>query len=621
MRRFLSFFKSINFMELAVSIKKISYRNIYETIINRKIDFVSLLLVITFYLPKVDELRLYKNLRNNSVSAWILFIIGIIAIIFYLIKCRSRILEFLKANYYILTAYLMFLSFPVYGVSIFMGFPFFGWIAFIPLYIFLRGKSLKDIYWYSFITGVLGNYLVYEWIGNFAGDKAGGYTIIVSGLMLVLTVFFAMRFLIAEFFSKKFEGVRYLVYPSVWILVSFIQSIGFLAFPWYLGYSQYAFLPFIQVSAFIGILGIEFILILFNYLISDFIYIRNQKGISFKETLKFGQGKRLMTALFVLIIIIIYGSVVLSMNNRETKRDLRVSIVQTCISPWGNWTRNKMKYLDELLSLTEQSMSENPDFIIWSESATLEYISYKYEKGRINKFLKKLLNFVEVNGKPLLTGEIGILENQERLGRGRYFNPQNNAVLINGQGEVVQSYAKINLVPFGEWVPYSRYVPAVQRLANSLGGSNFVPGDKPLLFDLYDKKFGALICYEGIFYRLCRKYKRMGADYLIDITNDGWTDKYKGHMQHFAAYIFRAIENGLWLIRAGNTGYSTIIDPYGRIKASMPILKKGYFTGDIDFSLNHDTFYAKFGDLFFYITQCFLGILMIAAVVKKIRGS
>ena len=428
-----------------------------------------------------------------------------------------------------------------------------------------------------------------------------------------------MRFVIASAISKKFEKLGCLIFPSVWILINFIHSIGFLAFPWFLGYSQYPLLPFIQVSSFIGILGVEFLVILFNYILSDFIYRKNQESKSLIEALKLGEAKRLIAVFILIAAIVIYGSVTLFLNNVETKNDLRVSIVQTCISPWENWSRKKMMYLDELIDYTRQSLIENPDMIIWSESSTLETISYQYRKERLSRFTNRLVEFIREINKPLFTGEIGIARRSQVPRKWASFRAQNNAVLMNSSGEVVLSYPKIFLVPFGEWVPYSRLVPSVRRLANSLGGSNFIPGDGPLLFDLNDRKFGALICYEGIFFRLCRDYKRLGADYLINITNDGWTDKYKGHMQHFAASVFRTIENGVWLIRAGNTGYSAVIDPYGRIKASMPILTKGYMTGDLDFSLNHKTFYARFGDLFFYITQCFLGVLLIIIIVKRIK--
>jgi apolipoprotein N-acyltransferase len=253
--------------------------------------------------------------------------------------------------------------------------------------------------------------------------------------------------------------------------------------------------------------------------------------------------------------------------------------------------------------------------IIWSESATLENISYRYKKGWSTRFDDTLMKFIRSSGKHLLTGEIGLTEVTSGVYRRKM--AQNNAVFINGEGEVLQTYPKINLVPFGEWFPYEKLFPSIKRLAENYGGSSFVPGKEPMLFTFMGKKFGALICYEGIFYRLCREYKKRGADFFVNITNDGWTDTYNGHMQHFSASVFRAIENGIWYVRSGNTGYTVTIDPYGRIRESIPILTKGYLAGDLDFSYNHDTIYSKTGDIFLYILLVFLLFVIIQPFYRQ----
>jgi len=231
----------------------------------------------------------------------------------------------------------------------------------------------------------------------------------------------------------------------------------------------------------------------------------------------------------------------------------------------------------------------------------------------------EVLALARQNERPLLTGEIGVVEDYSDIILRRY--PQNNAVLINAGGEVVGSYAKIHLVPFGEWFPYEKWLGFVKRITESMGGSSFVPGDKPKVFEVGGRKFGVLICYEGISQRLCRTYRAMGAEYFVNITNDGWTDTFRGHMQHFSASKFRAVENGIWYLRAGNTGYTAFIDPYGRIRKSIPILKKGFLVDEIDFSLNHRTLYALIGDLFLYLAMAFVIALAGIMVFEKVRSS
>ncbi|MDY6934350.1 MAG: apolipoprotein N-acyltransferase [Spirochaetota bacterium] len=513
------------------------------------------------------------------------------------------IVQLLRKYYYVLTGLLIFLSSPSYDHWILKGFPFFAWVSMIPLFIFVRDKGYKEILFSSFIATFIGNYLSYRWIGSFGADVAGGYYIVLAFLIPSLTVFSVTKIIIAEYLSRSFENLRVIIYPSTWISIDLIQSIGHLAFPWtYPGYSQYPFTSFIQVSSFIGIMGINFILILGNSIVADLIYTMNSKRLKPGGLLRTAQFIRLLIFLLVFSFVLIYGWYVLPLNQKTGEDELRIAIIQSCISPWEKWKTNRFRYLNDLERLTRLSLHEEPDIIIWSESATLEHISYDYYNERLNPFEKRVLDIASSSNTPLLTGEIGIIED---ILNKRHF-PQNNAVLIDEYGTVVDTYPKIHLVPFGEWFPYEKWLPFIKELLVSFGGSSFIPGDKPVVFEVKDKKFGVLICYEGIFYRLCRRYNELGVDFLVNITNDGWTDSYSGHMQHFSASIFRAIENGLWYVRAGNTGYTTLIDPYGRVTKSIPILHPGYIVGNINFALKRETFYSKHGDIFLYICMGFI---------------
>jgi apolipoprotein N-acyltransferase len=527
-----------------------------------------------------------------------------------------------KSNYYLLTCILIFLSFPSYDVWLFKGFPFFAWISLVPLFLYVRGKNIRDLYLVSFITGLGGYLLAYDWIGHFGQKLPGGQIFVMVILSLSLAVFFAIKVSVAEVLSARFEKVRVLIYPAVWIIVDWVESIGYLAFPWpYWGYSQYPFTAFIQLASLTGIMGVTFVIILFNYLLAELVCAWNSFTASwqqfFKQFLLIKETRRFSLILFFMLIVVLSGTSALLTHNNPVKKDMRVALIQSCISPWEDWENNKFRYLKELKEYTEESLKEGPDFLIWSESATLATISYDYMRGKLDDFNNEILEFTRACDRPLLTGEIGIIVKPDGLFLRHY--PQNNAVLINRLGEVVKTYPKIHLVPFGEWFPYEKWFPAIKRLTLEFGGSSFVPGDKPVLFELDGRTFGVLICYEGIFHRLCRKYRNMGAEYLINITNDGWTHTYKGHMQHFAASIFRAVENGMWYIRAGNTGYTALIDPYGRVRKSMPILVKGYLAGDIDFSLNHSTVYSNIGDVLLYACIAFISLLTGWFLFGKIR--
>lgn len=529
-----------------------------------------------------------------------------------------------SGHYYLATALLMFLSFPNYDFVFFKICALLAWVFLVPLLLGIREKSYRDVMFIAFVTGLIGNFLTYGWIGNFGAKEPGGYFVIVFFLIPSLSVFFTIKFIAAEYFSRRFPALRLLVYPSVWVIIDFIQSIGFLAFPWpYIGYSQYNFISFIQAASVAGILGINFIMIFFNVCTTELI-VRAWSKDGLKSVVRSRQAMAFACAVVFVLAVTAAGRYRIYEHTHADKgKGLKVAIVQTCISPWDYWEFKKYFYLSELFRHTNGALKDNPDLIIWSESATLEYLSFRSQIKQPDEFYRRLSGYISSSGTALLTGEIGFIPKDPLwylrgagIVDGWYTN---NAVLFNSSGGVVQTYPKINLVPFGEWFPYEKWLPFIKRLASYYGGSDFIPGKNPEMFSIDGRKFGALVCYEGIFYRLCRRYGRMGADFLVNITNDGWTDSYGGHYQHFSASVFRAVENGLWVVRAGNDGVSAVIDPEGRVTATMPYLKKGYMTGYVYPERNVKTLYSSAGDVILHSASVFIFVLCLMCCMERIK--
>jgi apolipoprotein N-acyltransferase len=120
-------------------------------------------------------------------------------------------------------------------------------------------------------------------------------------------------------------------------------------------------------------------------------------------------------------------------------------------------------------------------------------------------------------------------------------------------------------------------------------------GYYPLTMDGH--KIGVLICYEGIFSEASRAYKKMGADLLVNITNDAWFGRTSAPYQHLSMTVFRAVENRLYIVRSANTGISAIIDPLGKIVAHTELFERTTLRNTIKF-INNRTFYAAYGDIF-----------------------
>jgi apolipoprotein N-acyltransferase len=156
---------------------------------------------------------------------------------------------------------------------------------------------------------------------------------------------------------------------------------------------------------------------------------------------------------------------------------------------------------------------------------------------------------------------IGTVDYREAEGEAR---PVNAAVLVGPDGSLGGAYAKMHLVPFGEYVPWSRYLGFVNRIVEGAIG-DFLPGAAPVVLDAGDIRIGASICYEVIFPDLIRGFPLRGANLLANLTNDAWFGTSAGPRQHFAMAVVRAVENRRYLVRAANTGISGLVDPRGRV--------------------------------------------------------
>jgi apolipoprotein N-acyltransferase len=339
---------------------------------------------------------------------------------------------------------------------------------------------------------------------------------------------------------------------------------------------------------------------MFNKTLAEFL-LSLKNNFSSENIFKSKYFMQTVSVIMLVMIITIFGSIRLLIKTNGEGSVLKIGLIQPCISFWYNWKINKYIYLDELMKYTKEAIIHKPDLIIFPESAILEPVSFRFSRGRKNHFDELLLDFVKENNIRLLFGEIGLSKERK---------PQNNAVLINEEG-VVSIYTKNILVPFGEWFPYDQQFPMINRLVKKIGGSSFVPGKSLEVFSIAGLKFGTLICYEEIFFKLCRKYRSMGTDFLINITNDGWTDYYGGHYQQYSASIFRAVENGTWFLRCGNTGVTAVINPKGEVINSLPILKKDYMIAEIDTSQNVKTIYSMLGEIILYIALVFIMILFL----------
>ncbi|MEO0957347.1 MAG: apolipoprotein N-acyltransferase [Pseudomonadota bacterium] len=247
-----------------------------------------------------------------------------------------------------------------------------------------------------------------------------------------------------------------------------------------------------------------------------------------------------------------------------------------------------------------------PDIVIWPETA----VAFLLEESPIARSQMA----AATGGAPLVLGAL------RRRGEGEGGGFANSLFTLDASGDVIARYDKHHLVPFGEYVPFQSLFSAlgVEQLAQR---GRFVPGPGQRVLSPIPglPGFVPLICYEAIFpHEIMPPSVADGAPrpgWLLQITNDAWFGTLGGPQQHLAQARLRAIEQGLPLVRAANTGISAVIDAHGRIVASLPLGQHGHVDAHLPEALP-PTLYARIGDgpaliaAFLLFSACFLRIVL-----------
>ncbi len=173
-------------------------------------------------------------------------------------------------------------------------------------------------------------------------------------------------------------------------------------------------------------------------------------------------------------------------------------------------------------------------------------------------------------------------------------DPLNSAALVGPQGGLVSRYDKVNLVPFGEFVPWP--FGFANKIATGMG--DFAPGNRVVVSDLgAGHKIGTFICYESVFPNFVRQFAASGAGVLFNISNDGWFGKTAARWQHLSIVRMRAAENRRWILRSTNDGITGSIDSAGRLRRALPLYLPASASVGFDYT-SEQTFYTQHGDWF-----------------------
>jgi apolipoprotein N-acyltransferase len=359
-----------------------------------------------------------------------------------------------------------------------------------------------------------------------------------------------------------------------------------------LGYSQSSYDLIRQSANTVGAYGLSFAIALVNGIVFEWL-----QAASFKPQVKSFKPAACSLQLAAALLVIfaaIFSHGIYHSRPLASKGTLRISVLQGNIPQSIKWeVMARGSIIETYKKLTELASLDQPDLIVWPEAAYPGYFNRDADAELLRRHLATL-------GIPVLLGAPHLESLKEDTA-------YNSAYLLQPDGQIKARYDKQLLVPFGEYVPLKPILGFLEPLAYSMGVSNFTPGTNPELFRLHneDIAFSVLICFEDVFPSMARKLVSNGAEFLTVITNDAWFGPTSAPFAHLQASIFRAIENGVPVVRSANTGVSAFISPQGQMLGRVEDDKgKAIFiTGKktVDLPLQKkETLYRKGGWLFPY---------------------
>lgn len=476
------------------------------------------------------------------------------------------------------------------GVMLALAYPRAGvwplaWLALVPWLVLVFSSTWPVVIIGSWLAGFAFFASLMYWVAIF-GYLPWGLLALIQGAAFVLAA------ITARVIAPR-SGWRVLAIGVAWVAWEFARSLGEFGVTWgQVGHSQASFTALAQLAAFTGVHGISFIVVAFNAAIAHSIVAR-------------GQGRRahvpLVGAAALAAAAVGLGWAHAALTARaldaESHPAVRVGVAQASLKTWLTVEQlnapltleQQHRELATYVALTRQAAARGAQVVIWPESAVPGYLEYDYPvRETVLATARELGVWLIVGGPAFETGR-----------------EYNSIYVISPQGVITTRYDKVHLVPFGEYVPWRKYLPLLRhyrvRETDVARGAGF------RLLRAAGVTFGPMICFESVFPYISQREARLGARALVIITNDAWFLRTAAAAQHLQIGRFRAIEQGLYVARGAATGISAFIDPLGRVTQSLGLMQRGVLLGEIR-PRAPDTLYCRVGPAF--PTACSAAMLL-----------
>ncbi len=475
---------------------------------------------------------------------------------------------------------------------------FIEWLTLVPVGIFLLCASddgslrMRGMYGYGFFFFFCYYAVVFHWFVNlYPLDFIDGMTapaaiaVVLAGCLGLSALqalfggimFICVRAALRTAFFKAHRPLCPFAIASLWAIYEWTQNLGWWGVPWgRLPIGQSEYIVGLQTASLFGSYFITFLLVAVNMCVAHMLFRRESVRTA------------AVCALSVLLFNYGVGTLLyfIPVSSEET---LKVAAVQGNIASNEKWDfSNTERTLAVYEKYTLAAAEEGAQIVVWPETALPYTVS---ERNFYGQYCSRLAKRANVD---ILVG--GFTED----GDGSSYN---SLICVRRDGSFCDvSYSKRRLVPFGEFVPmrgfFELVVPPLAELVMS--EDDVSAGEGAQIIELDGINVGSLICFDSIYDGLARDSVREGAHFIALGTNDSWFTDSAALYMHNAQAQMRAIENGRYVVRAANTGISTLIDAKGEVQEELEPLTEGMIVGEVCIN-THRTLYSYIGNSILFV--------------------
>ena len=487
-----------------------------------------------------------------------------------------------------------------------------SWVGLSPMIYFQIKYGCEVTRKRAYLNGLLfgaGYFgVMYHWFCNLYPVFEEMGTLGAIGLILVcwigLAALQATEFGFLPFFyrlirpSGKKTYVCAMLFTAMWVMFEWQETLFWRGVPWArMAVSQSA-VPFMQQSASLfGSMFTSAVIVAVNaFLAAAYIELSSNGG----KLKRFYENKKTVilasVAVGLFAVNALFGVIRMAVLDEKKGEPVKAAVIQGNVSSLDKWADGSVVASADLyIELTEKCVSEyGAQIVVWPETVFTSDIDYYYGVAdRISELVKK-------TGITLFVGAFDDIYDEESY---EYLRCYNAIFVFHPDGSVgEQPYYKRHLVPFGEYTPMEGLVNAILPVLSEMNllSDPVTPGDDSNVFDTAHGKIGSLICFDSIYETLALDSARDGAELITLSTNDSWFSDSAAVYQHNSHAALRAIETGRYVIRAANTGVSSIITPEGVKLTEIEPLIEGYACETV-YPRTDRTLYSYVGNLFVYL--------------------